>query len=259
MGRENSEGDSQFTGPISFAFVLINCFCVLPAAVFDEFFDKIIDEHIQSDKGQDNKVKDFVDVMLSFVGSEEYEYRYAIRLNGYFSYNNLVDTFRAPKESTGDEESPNGVGNYCGYVEEGEGIRLGQVGVFGYGYKGKHEAPSSGTVTNATPIEGRLHVWIARSMSGANKKMIEALTARKKEEYLKNPELGRHQKFFLGTVLKQQSCLAIVDSMEFVESNPLFQNPKSMSYSLLILQLGVGLAFGRLICKDKFGCAGNSS
>jgi len=47
----------------------------LPAAVFDEFFDKIIDEHIQSDKGQDNKVKDFVDVMLSFVGSEEYEYR----------------------------------------------------------------------------------------------------------------------------------------------------------------------------------------
>ncbi|KAG5140197.1 hypothetical protein JHK84_033965 [Glycine max] len=159
MGRENSEGDSQFTGPISFAFVLINCFCVLPAAVFDEFFDKIIDEHIQSDKGQDNKVKDFVDVMLSFVGSEEYEYRYAIRLNGYFSYNNLVDTFRAPKESTGDEESPNGVGNYCGYVEEGEGIRLGQVGVFGYGYKGKHEAPSSGTVTNATPIEGRLHGW----------------------------------------------------------------------------------------------------
>ena len=88
-----------------------------------------------------------------------YHAGYAIRLNGYFSYNNLVDTFRAPKESTGDEESPNGVGNYCGYVEEGEGIRLGQVGVFGYGYKGKHEAPSSGTVTNATPIEGRLHGW----------------------------------------------------------------------------------------------------
>ena len=43
--------------------------------IFDEFFDKIIDEHIQSDKGQDNKVKDFVDVMLGFVGSEEYEYR----------------------------------------------------------------------------------------------------------------------------------------------------------------------------------------
>ena len=84
---------------------------------------------------------------------------YATRLNGYFGYNNLVDTFRAAKESTGDEESPNGVGNYCGYVEEGEGIRLGQVGVFGYGYKGKHEAPSSGTVTNATPIEGRLHGW----------------------------------------------------------------------------------------------------
>ncbi|KAL5131029.1 Protein indeterminate-domain 11 [Glycine soja] len=40
-------------------------------------------------------------------------------------------------------------------------------------------------------------VWTTRSMSGANKKMIEALTARKKEEYLKNPELGRHQQFFL--------------------------------------------------------------
>ncbi|KAG5111088.1 hypothetical protein JHK82_040311 [Glycine max] len=32
-------------------------------------------------------------------------------------------------------------------------------------------------------------VWIARSMSGANKKMIEALGARKKEEYLKNLKL----------------------------------------------------------------------
>ena len=39
-----------------------------------------------------------------------------------------MDTFRAPKESTGDEESPNGVGNCGGYAEEGEGIRLGQVG-----------------------------------------------------------------------------------------------------------------------------------
>ena len=62
-----------------------------------------------------------------------------------------------------------------------------------------------------------------------------------------------------GTVLKQQSCLAIVDSMEFVESNPLFQNPKSMSYYVLLLQLGVGLVFGGLIFKDKSGCAGNSS
>ena len=62
-----------------------------------------------------------------------------------------------------------------------------------------------------------------------------------------------------GTVLKQQSCLAIIDSMEFVESNPLFQNPKSMSYFVLLLQLGVGLAFGGLICKDKSGCVGNSS
>ncbi|XP_020213468.1 cytochrome P450 CYP736A12 [Cajanus cajan] len=41
---------------------------------FDVFFDKIIDEHIRSEKGGD-KVKDFVDVMLSFLGSEESEYR----------------------------------------------------------------------------------------------------------------------------------------------------------------------------------------
>jgi hypothetical protein len=41
--------------------------------IFDDFFEKIIDEHVQSqDK---NKTKDFVDVMLSFMGSEESEYR----------------------------------------------------------------------------------------------------------------------------------------------------------------------------------------
>ncbi|KAJ9177668.1 hypothetical protein P3X46_012860 [Hevea brasiliensis] len=39
--------------------------------VFDDFFEKIIDEHIQS---KDEKTKDFVDVMLGFVGSEVSEY-----------------------------------------------------------------------------------------------------------------------------------------------------------------------------------------
>jgi len=39
-------------------------------------------------------------------------------------------------------------------------------------------------------------VWTARSMSGANKKMIEALGARKKEEYLKNPKLCRIFKLY---------------------------------------------------------------
>lgn len=42
--------------------------------VFDDFFEKIIDEHIQS-KDKDGKTKDFVDVMLRFMGSEESEYR----------------------------------------------------------------------------------------------------------------------------------------------------------------------------------------
>ncbi|BAT73343.1 hypothetical protein LR48_Vigan01g021700 [Vigna angularis] len=41
--------------------------------VFDEFFDKIIDEHIESKK-EENEVKDFVDVMLGLLGTEESEY-----------------------------------------------------------------------------------------------------------------------------------------------------------------------------------------
>jgi len=41
--------------------------------IFDAFFEKIIDEHLQSK--DENKTKDFVDVMLSFMGSEESEYR----------------------------------------------------------------------------------------------------------------------------------------------------------------------------------------
>jgi hypothetical protein len=43
--------------------------------IFDDFFEKIIDEHIQSDNKDDNNNKDFVDVMLSFVGTQESEYR----------------------------------------------------------------------------------------------------------------------------------------------------------------------------------------
>ncbi|RDX86941.1 hypothetical protein CR513_31642, partial [Mucuna pruriens] len=42
--------------------------------IFDDFFEKIIDEHMQSEKEED-KTKDFVDVMLGFVGTEESEYR----------------------------------------------------------------------------------------------------------------------------------------------------------------------------------------
>ncbi|KAF4367379.1 hypothetical protein F8388_025797 [Cannabis sativa] len=43
--------------------------------VFDEFFDKIIDEHIQAkDKDHHDEAKDFVDVMLRFMESEQSEY-----------------------------------------------------------------------------------------------------------------------------------------------------------------------------------------
>ncbi|KAJ0040941.1 hypothetical protein Pint_26785 [Pistacia integerrima] len=41
--------------------------------VFDAFFEKIIDEHVQSK--DEKRTKDFVDVMLSFLGSEETEYK----------------------------------------------------------------------------------------------------------------------------------------------------------------------------------------
>ncbi|XP_021274892.1 cytochrome P450 CYP736A12-like [Herrania umbratica] len=43
------------------------------AKVFDDFFEKVIDEHVQSK--DENRTKDFVDVMLGFMGSEESEYR----------------------------------------------------------------------------------------------------------------------------------------------------------------------------------------
>jgi hypothetical protein len=59
--------------------------------IIDDFFEKIIDEHVHSqDK---NKTKDFVDVMLSFMGSEGSEYRIershikATILVIYYSYN----------------------------------------------------------------------------------------------------------------------------------------------------------------------------
>nr|POE84778.1 cytochrome p450 [Quercus suber] len=41
--------------------------------IFDAFLEKTIDEHVQSK--DENKTKDFVDVMLGFMGSEESEYR----------------------------------------------------------------------------------------------------------------------------------------------------------------------------------------
>ncbi|XP_019462434.1 PREDICTED: cytochrome P450 CYP736A12-like [Lupinus angustifolius] len=42
--------------------------------IFDDFFEKVIDEHMQLENRED-KVEDFVDVMLGFVGREESEYR----------------------------------------------------------------------------------------------------------------------------------------------------------------------------------------
>lgn len=50
-----------------------------------------------------------------------------------------------------------------------------------------------------------------------------------------------------------------IEEMELSEVKALFQNPKSISSSVLDLQLDVGLVFGGLICRDRSGCAGNSS
>lgn len=54
---------------------------------------------------------------------------------------------------------------------------------------------------------------------------------------------------------------SVLTKDEFVlDSKALFQNPKSISSSLLLFQLlDVGLVLGGVICKDKSGCAGNSS
>ncbi|KAL5751713.1 hypothetical protein ACOSQ2_022220 [Xanthoceras sorbifolium] len=43
------------------------------AKVLDEFMEKIIDEHVQSK--DDSRTKGFVDLILSFMGSEETDYR----------------------------------------------------------------------------------------------------------------------------------------------------------------------------------------
>ncbi|GMI71827.1 TRANSPARENT TESTA 7, CYTOCHROME P450 75B1 [Hibiscus trionum] len=40
---------------------------------FDDFFEKIFEEHVRSK--DENRTKDFIDVMLGFMGSEETEYR----------------------------------------------------------------------------------------------------------------------------------------------------------------------------------------
>ncbi|XP_006582619.1 cytochrome P450 71AU50-like [Glycine max] len=53
----------------------------------------------------------------------------------------------------------------------------------------------SRVVVNAWAIM-RDSMWTARSISGANKKMIETLATRKKEEYLKNLKLGRIFKLY---------------------------------------------------------------
>ncbi|KAG6717308.1 hypothetical protein I3842_04G092100 [Carya illinoinensis] len=41
--------------------------------IFDDFLEKVIDAHVQSKEL--NKIKDFVDIMLSFMGCEDFEYR----------------------------------------------------------------------------------------------------------------------------------------------------------------------------------------
>ncbi|KAH7565830.1 hypothetical protein JRO89_XS08G0023400 [Xanthoceras sorbifolium] len=68
------------------------------AKMFDEFFEKIIDEHVQSK--DDSRTKDFVDLMLSFMGSEETEYQMdrehikAIILFCSLNDNSFVSTLR---------------------------------------------------------------------------------------------------------------------------------------------------------------------
>ncbi|GMY11274.1 cytochrome P450 CYP736A12-like [Fagus crenata] len=72
--------------------------------IFDDFLEKIIDEHVQSK--EKNKSKDFVDVMLGFMGSEESEYRIerpnikAIILSIVVAFKSFTILFRSPKIKT---------------------------------------------------------------------------------------------------------------------------------------------------------------
>ncbi|KAG4954721.1 hypothetical protein JHK87_040315 [Glycine soja] len=59
-------------------------------------------------------------------------------------------------------------------------------------------------------------VWTARSMSGANKKMIEALGARKKEEYLKNLKLCRIFKLYKSEKVCASRCKKCLKMQEMI-------------------------------------------
>ncbi|KAK9911131.1 hypothetical protein M0R45_035054 [Rubus argutus] len=43
--------------------------------VFDDFLDKVVEEHLQSSDHGERRAKDFVDILLGFMGPEKSEYR----------------------------------------------------------------------------------------------------------------------------------------------------------------------------------------
>lgn len=62
---------------------------------------------------------------------------------------------------------------------------------------------------------------------------------------------------FVRESSNKASCFPVGGMMVLV-SKALLRKPKSISSSVL-LQVDVGFVFGGLICRDKSGCAGNSS
>ncbi|KAG6717309.1 hypothetical protein I3842_04G092200 [Carya illinoinensis] len=72
LGATPNLGDHiPYIGPLDFQG-LTRCMKVVNK-IFDDFFEKIIDAHVQSKDL--NKIKDFVDIMLSVMGCEDSEYR----------------------------------------------------------------------------------------------------------------------------------------------------------------------------------------
>ena len=43
--------------------------------IFDDFFKKVIDEHINNNIEEKDKTKDFIDILLGFLGTEEHEFK----------------------------------------------------------------------------------------------------------------------------------------------------------------------------------------
>ncbi|KAL5751715.1 hypothetical protein ACOSQ2_022222 [Xanthoceras sorbifolium] len=124
------------------------------AKVLDEFMEKIIDEHVQS---KDSRSKDFVDLMLSFLGSEETGYRTDrghIKAVFLDMLGAAVDTSTSSIEWVQSElmkdprtmkKLQNELDNVVGKDRKVKESDLDNLGILGHGCRGNLQASSSGS------------------------------------------------------------------------------------------------------------------